>query len=418
MPHGWRAVSVCGLSLLAAAVLVAISPFDLAAAGLKRLFAAGPDWTQVNSFHRDVHTQEVTKGEQPREGLARLAQFWGTVPDAKRVVLVGNSQTLSTILAPGEAPMAAPEKTYPDFLSEHYRQASGGRVLLYRLAAPNISYMEVLWYLHYLIVHPKLRPDAMILQLNYESLRKSGIRDGMLSLLEDKEFEQVVEGIAAGQQAFAGVFGQALDRWRASRRHEGAATEGSGSESTGTGLQGAEGLGARLESAVRERIGMLPGLDRRHELKYSVVNFLYLSRVYFLNLKPTTARSLGGATLAVSRASVEEVAAVSQKNGIRLVILNAAQNPNAVLYRSSDDKQLYDSVLQDLVTRYAVPFYDFEHSIPASMWGVWIDGPDPIHFGRNGHRRMAQLLIESGAIEKALAKESPPAVRAGQEKKM
>jgi len=153
-------------------------------------------------------------------------------------------------------------------------------------------------------------------------------------------------------------------------------------------------------------------------LKYSVVNFLYLSRVYFLNLKPTTARSLGGATLAVSRASVEEMAAVCQKNRIRLVILNAAQNPNAVLYKSSDDKRLYDEVIARVVGRFALPFYDFEHSIPADLWGVWIDGPDPIHFGRNAHRRMADLLIESRAIDAALKQDNPPAVREQQEKKM
>jgi hypothetical protein len=32
------------------------------------------------------------------------------------------------------------------------------------------------------------------------------------------------------------------------------------------------------------------------------------------------------------------------------------------------------------------------------MWGVWIDGPDPIHFGRAGHARMAELLIADGLI--------------------
>lgn len=416
MLQALRAAAVVGLSILAAALLVGVSPFDRASAGLKRLFAAGPDWTQVNSFYRDVHTQEVSKGEQPRDGLAKLAQFWRTIPDSKRVVLVGNSQTLSTILAPGEPPIGTPEKTYPDFLSEHYRKVSNGRVQFYRLAAPNISYMEALWYLHYLVIHPDLKPDVVVLQLNYESLRKSGIRDGMLTLLEDEEFAKVIEQIAGGNQAFSGVFGQAMERWLAMRRQREAAE--ANSSSTKTGVQSAEGFGNRLENAVRKRVSRLPGLDQRHELKYSVVNFLYLARVYFLNLKPTTARSLGGATLAVSRASVEEIAAECQKNRIRLVILNAAQNPNAVLYKSSDDKRLYDEVIARVVNRFAVPFYDFEHSIPAALWGVWIDGPDPIHFGRNAHRRMADLLIESRAIDAALGKDSPPAVRAQQEKKM
>jgi hypothetical protein len=33
------------------------------------------------------------------------------------------------------------------------------------------------------------------------------------------------------------------------------------------------------------------------------------------------------------------------------------------------------------------------------MWGSWIDGPDPIHFGRAAHRRLANLMFEQNVIE-------------------
>ena len=46
--------------------------------------------------------------------------------------------------------------------------------------------------------------------------------------------------------------------------------------------------------------------------------------------------------------------------------------------------------------------YDFERSIPNSYWGVWIDGPDPIHFGRNGHSLMAKVIIENEVLDKQL----------------
>jgi len=39
---------------------------------------------------------------------------------------------------------------------------------------------------------------------------------------------------------------------------------------------------------------------------------------------------------------------------------------------------------------------DLENSIPGDMWGVWIDGPDPIHFGRAAHKRMAELMSTAG----------------------
>ena len=45
-------------------------------------------------------------------------------------------------------------------------------------------------------------------------------------------------------------------------------------------------------------------------------------------------------------------------------------------------------------------YYDFEDSIPGPMWGVWVDGPDPIHFGRAAHHRLADLMFEQNVIER------------------
>jgi hypothetical protein len=39
---------------------------------------------------------------------------------------------------------------------------------------------------------------------------------------------------------------------------------------------------------------------------------------------------------------------------------------------------------------------DLENSIPRDQWGVWIDGPDPIHFGLRGHVQMADVMMKTG----------------------
>jgi hypothetical protein len=56
-------------------------------------------------------------------------------------------------------------------------------------------------------------------------------------------------------------------------------------------------------------------------------------------------------------------------------------------------------MIVQLARDYASDYYDFENSIPGPMWGVWIDGPDPIHFGRAAHRRFADLMFDRGVID-------------------
>jgi len=63
----------------------------------------------------------------------------------------------TVLLAPGEQLATTPEKAYPDLLNDFYR-GDDARMAIYRLAAPNITYMEVLWYLVYLTRIAHLNP--------------------------------------------------------------------------------------------------------------------------------------------------------------------------------------------------------------------------------------------------------------------
>ncbi|MEO7649870.1 MAG: hypothetical protein ABIZ80_05340 [Bryobacteraceae bacterium] len=390
-----KALSVVGLllaTLIFLVTLYVVDPFQAARKVLTAGFGAGPEWTQVEQVFLNPETQETTKGEQPLVSFAKLAETWSRNPDAKRICLLGNSQMLATVLAPGEQLVNQPEKTYPDFLYEHYRKPGEPGLNLYRLAAPNLSYMEALWYLYYLLESPNLKPDGIVLQLNYESFRKTGIRDGMLSMLADERFAGRMRQVTAREKPYAGVFEQAI------RRYQDRQAEVSASKTSHTGLQAGLGFGHLLELAVRGILGNVPRYKDRHEVKYSLVQLLYLSRVYLLHLKPTTPRSIGGAALDLSRGSVEEIASLCRDRNIRLVLLNAAQNPLAPLYKTENDRRRYSDVIHQLADSYHLKLYDFENSIPAQYWGVWVDGPDPIHFGRAGHHMMANLIIQSSVV--------------------
>ena len=96
--------------------------------------------------------------------------------------------------------------------------------------------------------------------------------------------------------------------------------------------------------------------------------------------------------------SLEEVGELCRRNGIRLVFFNAPQNPIAPLYRTPADRDEYQQIVARLVNEFGSGYFDFENSIPGPMWGVWIDGPDPIYFGDAGHSRLADLMFKQGVI--------------------
>jgi hypothetical protein len=105
----------------------------------------------VNPAQEDAKVTSVSAGQHPLESLRKLESSWCNVPKATRYILSGNSQTFTVLLAPSEAVLTETDRTYPDLLLDRLN-ATGASVYGYRLSAPNISYMEVLWYLNYLLV--------------------------------------------------------------------------------------------------------------------------------------------------------------------------------------------------------------------------------------------------------------------------
>jgi hypothetical protein len=258
--------------------------------------------------------------------------------------------------------------------------------------------MEVLWYLNYLILHPCLVPSQFIVQLNFETFRKTGVRDGMLELLDDPQFVPAIEQEALSPAAYSGTFQQAIDKYRSRVAKQKGSETGAASTSK-TGLAEARGTGGLIETAVRATLNEFAPFKSRGELKSELLDFLYLARVHLLGITPTTKRSIGGGALTANVTSLERIGELCRNAGIRLVFFNAPQNPNAPLYRTPSDADNYRQLISRLAQGHAQMYYDFENSIPGPMWGIWVDGPDPIHFGRAAHHRLAELMFKRNVIE-------------------
>lgn len=376
-------LGVCGSTALLFVLLVHCNVFSQAIRVLDFAFAAPPPWTQVSNLYVDANTQEVTHGVAPLGSLQRLATYWGARPKQKKVLFLGNSQMYAVSLAPGEAPAVAPEKTYVDEVADELNRR-GHPVLVYRLSAGSLSYSEALWYIVYMQRRPELRPGYIVLQVNYQSFWNGGIRTSMLPLLDDPAFRAEITEIATSGKPYAEPFAEALASYD---KHQAAGTEEHASPVSAN-------LGERIDQRVRSLLQRLPGFQRSADIKDSFVQLLYRERLYFLRLKPTTGRSISGARLVNSRATVEAIVAYASARRIPLLLVNAAVNPQVHLYRSAADRENFVAFLQS--TR--CPLLDLENSVDGRLWGKLFNGPDPLHMSRQGHRIFAERLVP--AIEK------------------
>ena len=378
-----RAVSsivVVAATLVCLAGLFALQPFARMSDGLDRVFSALPAWTQVANMFRDPTTQEVSRGDSPIDSFRTLSASWAAHSGAVRVMLMGNSQSLMTSLAPGESPPSGPEKTYPDHIADRYRQA-GSQKLFYRLSAGGMSYQEMLWYAMYLSGRQDIKPDVLLVQLNYQNFVNGGIRGGMLALLSDSDFRHKVEAIVQRNGADADAFAEALHTFDRFQNRSGPAPTSAG-----------QTLGYRMETGVRRQLDRIPGFNSRGAIKASFVLLMTQCRVYFLHLGSARARTLTGSRIAASRAALADLAEVCGQSGIRVILFEAPTNPAVPLYLTPDDDRQYHEFTRSVASRFGLRILDFEHSIPAGEWGMSLNVPDPLHLGREGHRRLAGLM--------------------------
>jgi len=383
------AVIGAGVILSTALWLAALSvgaPFDAANGALDRAFGGLPAWTQVRNMYRNPETQEASAGEKPLASFHRLAGYWA---HGGRVLFIGNSQMQMVSLARGEAPPTGPEKTWVDLVTDELAK-SGSDLKAYRLSAGGMTYAEALWDILYLTAHPELKPQAIFLQMNYQFLWSNGIRDGMLELLDDPAFRDAAAREAARGDGYSGLFRERLQAGAARGATAGAAPSTE-----------ANAPAERLESEVRQGLSGWIGFRERGRQRDDFLNLLYRARIYFLHLKPSTARSISEVRLRESQTAVERIAEICREENIRFVLLRVPANPLISLYRTPEDHDRYMRYLADMASRFATPVYDFEDLVPAQEWGLAYNGPDPLHMGRAGHRLLASRVIPIVELEMA-----------------
>ena len=389
MPKPLQAAITLGCTVLVLFLLLMARPFLVASNVLDALFGVPPKWTQVEDVYKNPHTQEVTRGDDPVGSLRVLADFWGARPNDTRILFVGNSQMHVISLARGEARPTGTEKTYVDQIANLLAKDSP-QIRTYRLSSSGMSYPEVLWELLYMTGKPELHPDAMVLQLNYQAFWTGGIRESLLGLLDDDAFRHQIEAVIGANEAYSAEFQDALHRYDESKSTRNATS--TANNGIAAAFSASKTPGYAIETAVRrvlDRSGLFRG---RSDHKNDFVDFLYRCRLYFLRLKPSTARSVSGARLLVSRASVEDAVKLADEKKIQVFLFNAPVNPLVSLYRTPEDKASYQEFVTKLAKENGGPLYDFEDTITAEHWGNLLNGPDPLHMGRAAHAQMAREM--------------------------
>lgn len=387
--------------------LLALRPFQRGNDLLDRIFDGAPAWTQVRLLHRDPSMEDTSHGEDLGGSLRTLADAWeargrghSLGEPSRRVYFMGNSQMQDVSLAAGEEPPSAPEKTYFYQVADHYQQAAGDRLALYRLSFPAISYAEVLWALRYVTQVPALEPDLVVLQINYQAFRQAGIRDGVLGMLSQPDFRASVEAVARGGEPHAEAFAEARRRWdereaRSAASRTPASASGSSFVSTLSALE----LGSAAETRARAWLAGAPGFATRAAQKDEFLEMLYRLRLYVLQVKPTTVRPIGGARLVQNQSALDAIAELCAQRGVRLVLFHAPLNPRVELHATPEDRQSYEAMVRSFAARHGLVIVDFERAVPAPRWGRLLNGPDPMHLSRAGHQMLARRIIEAGIVE-------------------
>jgi hypothetical protein len=325
-------------------------------------------------------------GEDLRASLDALHRTDGSGGGRRRwVVFFGNSQQYTASLPRGATPDSDRRAEIASVLLGRTLEERAPAVFrVYNASAPNQNYTEALWQALYWYEIPPAPPVALILQASFDTFRKTAIRPGYQTLLDDPRF---VTGLGAymtgqGEREYFSDF-RAAQRDRAQRMAEMAGNR--------------EGSGYRQwspEPTLRQGMEQVALFRRRETLRESFLGALYAVRVRGLGISPTSRRHIVGPPLAQNFAALADLISLARQRGTRVLLYNAPVNP-AVSMFFEEEYGGYVARLAQLCREKGVPFADLATAVPAERWGYWIDGPDPIHFDEQAHRIMHDRLVEA-----------------------
>ena len=384
---------VAGLPSTKAFALLALTGAGLLAAGavnpyaiVERMLNGGGGDVASQPILLDPRTQNPSHGE---DLFGTFATWPKPSPSAALILMLGNSQQYTCSLPRGaQADMSHKALVASDLLAAKLAtKSAAGSIAVYNGAAPNQTQVEELWQGIYWFKVAERHPAALILASSFDTFRKTGIRHGFQTLLQDENFVAALDGMSLTDRPYSGELS-------AARKSFAEPQPEAPDEATHQGT---------FEGWLREHMEALPLYRKRQERRATFMSVLYLARVHLLKLSPTTRRHITGQPLAANFAALNDLVRLARSSSAAVFIYNAPVNP-AVSMFYQDEYRLYLDRLRTLADEHGARFADLGDAVPADQWGYFIDGPDPIHFDEQGHRTVADRLDAAfGADLAALA---------------
>jgi len=370
----WRLAFLLVATIACLAALGELDPFH----ALHAVFTRGGSTIRLQPMDHQPSFMDTSLGERLLASLT-IAQ---AVPSRQRILVLGNSQQFDASLPRGGVPRVGERPPITSSLVQKtFDEDAPGRYAVYNGAAPNQNYGEALWQALYWFEVTPNPPRVLLLQASFDTFRKTGVRAGYQTLLEEPRYRAALEAfIRDRDRLYVADFGDAIEK-QAERA----------AQATGTAKAT---VSWSPETSLRKGMEHMPLFAAREQRKASFLNMLYVMRVQVLGISPTTRRHITGAPLEQNLQALEDLIALAKRHGSEILLYNAPVNPAIDMFYP-EEYEGYVNRLSALCGREKVPFADLFDAVPAELWGYWIDGPDPIHFSEQGHRVVhARLAAE------------------------
>jgi hypothetical protein len=376
---------VLGLAVATIAVVVLLGRVNLFGL-LQDTITRGDEAERMQPVRLDPASIGISQGQDILQAFRSRP-----LPPASRrqVLFLGNSQQYTSSLPRGAA-------IAPDHLAEITSQLvasklegrAPGAFAVYNAAAPNQNFIETLWQGLYWFKVASVKPSAIVIQASFDTFRKTGIRPGFQSLLEDPAFVAALEAWKAPgekERPYLAEMAKAREEYEDRKKELAGATK----EQEWT-----------LEGSLRKGLDHVPLYRRREEYKSNMLVCLYLARVLVLKISPTTRQHITGTPLLDNFTSLTDLIRLARSSGASVFVYNAPVNPRVSMF-FQEEYDAYLVRLRALAEAESTGFADFADVVPSDEWGYWVDGPDPIHFDEQGHKTLAGRLDETFGVSLA-----------------
>ena len=352
-----------------------------------------------NALHKEQERNLLLNGAPTTESI-RSARFdrsvggnplayWPAIPDARHtrlVVITGMSQ----MYAINEA--TPTDQTISEWLDDHYAPLG---VRVFGLAAPNLANEEALFLLLAELSDPATTPKVLIMGVSFDKFRNVDLREGYRAFLQRRPRTSALWRETAAQ--YSDSFPLATAKM-VSTLSDSSSLSGTDSSS--------------LEWRIRDRLGaMLPVIAGRKDLNFFVMDRLYEARNKAFGISTSSKRPLIKSRYDMNREFLQLMVAVAHARRVRVILYINPLNPRAVNPYIPDEYEGFKSWLAKYARSRNVPLANLENEIPAADWGMFMGGPDFMHFKGEGHLKTAAAIQRTfdAEIRGAAATQAPPA---------